>query len=212
MIVLTKTDLAEPSRTGEILQGIKTRVKDVPVIAVSNETREGYAVLEGLMLKGKTYCLLGSSGVGKSTLLNNLSGQNVMKTGAISESSQRGKHVTSHRELILLDNGAILIDNPGMREVGVADSSSGLETTFDHILSLARDCKFKDCSHTGETGCAVIAAVEQGEIDQASYENYLKMEREKAHYESTLAERRRKERQWGKMYKNYKKEIKKKDQ
>ncbi|HNR07876.1 MAG TPA: ribosome small subunit-dependent GTPase A [Saprospiraceae bacterium] len=212
MIVLTKTDLAQPSRTGEILQEIKTRVRDVPVIAISNETREGYAALESLMVKGKTYCLLGSSGVGKSTLLNNLSGRTVMKTGAISESSQRGKHVTSHRELILLDNGAILIDNPGMREVGVADSSSGLETTFDHILSLARDCKFKDCSHTGETGCAVIKAVEQGDIDQASYENYLKMEREKAHYESTLAERRRKERQWGKMFKNYKKEIKKKDQ
>ncbi len=212
VIVLTKTDLVDQSRIDEVLELIKKRVKDVPVIAISNETLEGYAAIDGLMDKGKTYCLLGSSGVGKSTLLNNLSGRAIMKTGSISESTQRGKHVTSHRELILLENGAVLIDNPGMREVGIADSSSGLETTFDRILSLAPDCKFKDCSHTGEAGCAVIAAVEQGEVDRASYENYLKMEREKARFESTVAERRRKERQWGKMYKNYKKEMKKKDQ
>lgn len=211
VIVLTKTDLVDQSRINEILELIKTRVKEVQVIAISNETREGYTAIDGLMVKGRTYCLLGSSGVGKSTLLNNLSGRTIMKTGSISESTQRGKHVTSHRELILLDNGAILIDNPGMREVGIADSASGLETTFDRILSLAQGCKFKDCSHTGEKGCAVIEAVDQGEVDRASYENYLKMEREKSHFESTHAERRRKERQWGKMYKNYKKEMKKKD-
>src|SRR5690606_17891452 len=118
-----------------------------------------------------------SSGVGKSSLLNNLSGRALMRTDAISRSTSKGRHVTSHRELVILDSGGILIDNPGMREVGIADTSGGLETTFESIEQLAQKCKFKDCTHTTEAGCAVLAAVEAGEIDRASYENYLKMER-----------------------------------
>lgn len=153
--------------------------------------------------------MLGSSGVGKSTLLNNLSGEALMKTDTISQSSNRGRHVTSHRELIVLDNGGILVDNPGMREVGIADTSSGLETTFDVIIRFSQNCKFKDCSHTNEIGCSVIEAVEKGEIDKKSYENYLKMEREKAHFESTIEEKRKKDKDFGKLIKNYKKDMKK---
>jgi len=152
--------------------------------------------------------MLGSSGVGKSTLLNNLSGKDIMKTGAISQHSDRGRHVTSHRELTVLENGGILIDNPGMREVGIADTSDGLETTFSSIVSLTNDCRFKDCTHSGETGCAVIAAVENGEIEQSAYENFLKMEREKAHFESSVAERRKKGKELAKVVKNYKKDEK----
>jgi ribosome biogenesis GTPase len=161
--------------------------------------------------KGKTYCMLGSSGVGKSTLLNNLAGKALMLTDAISASTQKGRHITSHRELIILENGALLIDNPGMREVGIADTSGGLETTFDRIVSLARNCRFKDCTHTGEKGCSVLEAVEKGEIDPDSYENFMKMEREKAYFESTVAERRKKDKNFGKMLKNYKKDMKKND-
>jgi len=209
VIILTKTDLIDASRLDEITSSIKLRIKDIPIIAISNETQQGYDAVKAFIEKGKTYCMLGSSGVGKSTLLNNLSGRLVMKTDAISQSTQRGRHITSCRELIVLDSGGILIDNPGMREVGIADSENGLEITFDEILRLSKSCKFKDCTHISEIGCSVIEAVERGEIDRASYENYLKMEREKTHFESTVSERRKKDKEFGKMMKNYKKDTRK---
>lgn len=209
VIVLSKTDLLSQDKVSEILKSIKTRIKNIRVISLSNETQNGYEAIKAEIQKGKTYCMLGSSGVGKSTLLNNLSGRNLMKTGKISEATDRGRHITSHRELIVLERGGILIDNPGMREVGIADSEGGLEKTFDMISALAPKCKFIDCTHTTETGCSVIEAVEKGEIVRASYDNYLRMEREKAHFESTVAERRKKEKEFGKYMKNYKKDLKK---
>jgi ribosome biogenesis GTPase len=209
IIVLTKTDLIDEHRIPEIVEAVKTRIKNVPVIAISNESQDGYDTIRAAIEKGKTYCMLGSSGVGKSTLINNLSGKNIMRTEPISQSTNKGRHITSHRELIILENGGILVDNPGMKEVGIADSATGLEITFDRIVSLSQNCRFKDCTHTNETGCSVLDAVEKGEIDAASYENYLKMEREKAHFESTVAERRRKDKEFGKIMKNYKKDMNK---
>lgn len=210
IIVLSKIDLIDEHRTSEIVENIKDRIKNVPVVAISNESHDGYEKIIRLIEKGKTYCLLGSSGVGKSTLLNNLSGKSFMRTDSISQSTNKGRHTTSHRELIVLENGGILIDNPGMREVGIADSTSGLEITFDVIINYSQKCKFKDCTHTNEKACAVIEAVEKGEIDRASYENYLKMEREKAHFDSSVVERRKKDKDFGKMMKNYKKDMKNK--
>lgn len=209
VIILSKTDLIDEVRLNEIVENIHARIKGTSIFAISNETKNGYEAISRFIEKGKTYCMLGSSGVGKSTLTNNLSGKTVMKTDAISLNTNKGRHITSHRELIVLDNGGILIDNPGMREVGIADSASGLEITFDQIVRLSQNCRFKDCTHTNELGCAVLNAVEKGEIDEASYENYLKMEKEKAHFESTVAERRGKDKEFGKMMKNYKKDIKK---
>jgi len=209
IIVLTKTDLINEQKIAELTDSIKQRIKDIPVFAISNETTDGYEALKKMIEKGKTYCMLGSSGVGKSTLLNNLSGRTLMKTDTISQSTNRGRHITSHRELIVLESGGILIDNPGMREVGIADTSSGLETTFDKIISLSQKCKFKDCTHSNEIGCSVLEAVEKGEIDIKSYENYLKMVREKAHFESTVEEKRKKDKEFGKVIKNYKKDMKK---
>lgn len=208
IIVLTKTDLITQQQLSEIMESVIIRINNIPVIAISNETQDGYDAIKSIIEKGKTYCMLGSSGVGKSTLLNNLSGRSIMKTDAISQSTSKGRHVTSHRELIVLESGGILIDNPGMREVGIADSESGLETTFDIIVSLAQNCRYKDCTHTNEKGCSVLEAVENGEIDKSSYENYLKMEREKAHFESTLEEKRKKDKEFGKIMKNYKKDMK----
>lgn len=208
IIVLTKTDLIPEERLNEIRENIAQRIKHIPVIAISNETNEGLDSLRASIEPGKTYCLLGSSGVGKSTLLNNLSGKTVMQTGAISEAANRGRHVTSHRELIVLESGGIIIDNPGMREVGLADTGSGLETTFDAIVRIGQNCRYTDCTHTNEAGCAVLEAVENGEIDPASYENYLKMEREKAHFEASAAERRKRDKAFGKIMKNYKKDVK----
>jgi ribosome biogenesis GTPase / thiamine phosphate phosphatase len=209
VIILSKTDLIDEQRISEISGSIKSRIKDIPVIAVSNESRSGYETIKEFMEKGKTYCMLGSSGVGKSTLINNLSGKTIMRTDSISQSTNKGKHVTTHRELIVLENGAILIDNPGMKEVGITDSTDGLEITFDMIVKLSGSCKYHDCTHTGENGCAVIEAVDKGEIDKDSYNNFLKMEKEKAHFESTIAEKRKKDKDFGKMLKNYKKDINK---
>lgn len=209
IIVLTKIDLINEQKITEITDSIKQRIKNIVVFPISNETQDGYEALKINIEKGKTYCMLGSSGVGKSTLLNNLSGKTLMRTDSISQSTNKGRHITSHRELIVLESGGILVDNPGMREVGIADTSSGLETTFDSIIRLSLNCKFKDCKHINEVGCSVIEAVENGEIDKKSYENYLKMVREKAHFESTIEERRKKDKEFGKVIKNYKKDMKK---
>lgn len=204
IIILNKIDLVDESVLSKLIAGIQERVKQVPVIAISNETGAGIDTLKESILKGLTYCLLGSSGVGKSTLVNNLSGKQLMKTSAISTSTSKGRHVTSHRELLILDNGGIFIDNPGMREVGIADSAGGLDITFETIVRVARDCRYQDCTHRNEAGCAVIASVDRGDIDRSSYENYLKMERENAHFESTVAERRKKDKDLGKIIKHFK--------
>ena len=209
IIVLSKTDLINEQQLSEILEKIKARIVKVPIIAISNESHDGYDRIKATIEKGKTYCMLGSSGVGKSTLINNLSGKRLMQTASIRQSTNKGRHVTSHRELVILESGGILIDNPGMREVGIADSTNGLEVTFDKIVDRSQYCKFQDCTHTNEIGCSVIDAVEKGEIDRASWENFLKMEREKAHFESTVEERRKKDKDFGKIIRNYKKEINK---
>lgn len=208
IVILNKIDLIGEDELEKMISEVKERVKQIPVIAISNETRKGIEELEKTILKGKTYCLLGSSGVGKSTLSNNLIGKQLMETNTISEFSNRGRHVTSHRELLVLDNGGILIDNPGMREVGIVDSGSGLEKTFDEIFELSKSCKFKDCTHTTEIGCSVLEAIEDDELDKQSYENYLKMEKEKDHFESTVAEKRKKDKELGKTIKRFKKSRK----
>ncbi len=208
IVILTKTDLISEQRVSEILESIKQRIKNVPILAISNITENGYEPLKNLIKKGKTYCLLGSSGVGKSTLMNNLLGLDVMKTDSISASTNKGKHITSHRELVVLESGGIIIDNPGMREVGIVDASEGLENTYDLIFQQSKLCKFKNCTHTNEDGCSVIESVESGEIDRKAYENYLKMEREKERFDLSVMEKRRKDKQFGKMVKNFKKDIK----
>lgn len=208
IILLSKIDLITQEQSLSLIENINLRINNIPIIAISNETNNGYEEINKLIEKGKTYCMLGSSGVGKSTLFNNLSGKALMKTDIISKSNNKGRHITSHRELVLLENGSILIDNPGMREVGIADESNGLEITFDKIIELSEYCKFKDCTHTSEIECAVLKALENGEIDKAFYDNYLKMEKEKAYFESTAEERRKKEKDFGKVLKNYKKDMK----
>jgi ribosome biogenesis GTPase len=120
VIVLTKIDLIDTDKLSEIISEINSRIHDIPFLAISSESGEGYPELIAHLEKGKTYCVLGSSGVGKSSLINRLSGETTMKTGAISESTQKGRHVTSHRQLVVLEHGALLIDTPGMREVGLA--------------------------------------------------------------------------------------------
>lgn len=208
IIILSKIDLISETNLEHIIGQIKQRAKDIAIITVSNQMTNGYDNLSQIIQRGKTYCLLGSSGVGKSTLLNSISGKLLMETGHISTSVNKGRHITSHRELVVMENGGILIDNPGMREVGISNVSNGLETTFETIFEYAKDCRFKDCSHTHEKGCAVLKAIENGEIDEDSYSNFQKMEREKIHFESSVSEKKKKDKDFGKMIKNVKKQRK----
>ncbi len=205
VVLLSKIDLFGEELIAEYSELVKGRIKDIPVILFSSETKRGYEEIVSLIEKGKTYCLLGSSGVGKSTLLNNLCHREIMKTGEISETTDRGKHVTSHRELIMLESGGMLIDNPGMRELGIGGAEDGLEITFGKIFSHAGECRYADCTHTVEEGCAVKEAVERGGIEKEYYENYLKMHKEQQHFESSAAEKKRKDKILGKVLKNYKK-------
>jgi ribosome biogenesis GTPase len=208
VIILNKIDLLSKTELASILEQVTSRIHGVPTFPISNLTNAGFAALKEMIKPGETYCLLGSSGVGKSTLINALSGKEQMKTGEISTSTSKGRHVTSHRELIVLENGGIFIDNPGMREVGIADADSGLEMTFDEIVKLSEKCRYSDCTHLHEQGCAVLEALENEDLDQVSYDNYVKMLKEKEHYESTVEEKRKKDKQFGKMIKAHKKNRK----
>lgn len=208
IILLTKIDLINQLEKENLMAQIKQRIHNVPMFAISNETKEGIEDLTKLIEKGKTYCLLGSSGVGKSTLTNHLTENANMKTDAISTSTNKGRHVTTHRELFVLDNGGLLIDNPGMREIGMIDASTGISATFDELVSYAADCKYRDCTHTTETGCAVIQAVNEGNLDANAYVNYQKLAKEKEHFDLSQLEKRQKDKAFGKMIKNVKSDMK----
>lgn len=210
IIVMTKTDIVPEKISEDIRFRICSRISGIPVIFISNETRKGYSELLSHIKPGKTYCLLGSSGVGKSTLINNLTGKDLMKTGEIGTQTNKGKHTTSHRELIYLENGAALIDNPGMREVGITNAAAGMEATFDTIYRLAKGCRFNDCTHTNESGCRILNALSNGELSVELYNNYMKMEKERSFFELSELEGRKRDRSFGMMVKNYKKEHRKK--
>jgi ribosome biogenesis GTPase len=201
VIILSKTDLVNDEERSQIVSQIDKRIMNTGVIPLSSQTMTGYDILRSTLAKGKTYCFLGSSGVGKSTIINNLAGQELMKTSNISNSTHKGRHTTNRRELMILADGAVLIDTPGLREVGITDASGGLENTFDYIYGLSGQCRFSDCTHTHEKGCAVLESVEKGLISRAAYNNYLKMVREKARFNTSAAEKRKKAKVFGRIYK-----------
>ena len=202
IIIITKIDLIDSTELNELMESVFNRISGVPLYTISNIDKQGFDKLNGSFIKGKTYCLLGLSGVGKSTLINNLIGKDIIKTLEISESTNKGVHTTTHRELFLLNNGSIIIDNPGMREIGLTDSSDSLDLTFRHIAELSKNCQFSNCSHTHERGCAVLKAIKEGTLEQNQYNNYLKMQREQFHYTASVAEKRKKDKEFGKMVKN----------
>lgn len=205
VIVLTKADLMDHGTLAERTHDLTRRLPFIRLCVISNRTRNGYPELEGILEKAKTFCLLGSSGVGKSTLVNALTGEDQMRTGPVSLSTGKGCHVTTHREAIVLANGAILIDNPGMREVGLTDLDRSPEPWSRTIRDLAPQCRFVDCSHQNEPGCAVLKALASNELDPEVYSNFLRMRRESEFFEADQAERRKKDRDFGKMIKNFKK-------
>lgn len=208
-IFLSKSDLISGDEIDEKKNQIRKILTDVTIVSFSNNNQSDIENIKTFFEPFKTYCLLGSSGVGKTTLLNNLINQELYKTQPIREKDGRGKHTTTRRELIVLENGAIIIDNPGMRELGVISNESGLSDTFNEIDELADQCKYKDCTHTVEDGCAVLKAVERGEISAERYNNYIKIFKESQYNEMSYVEKRQKDKKFGKFFHSAMKEIKK---
>jgi ribosome biogenesis GTPase / thiamine phosphate phosphatase len=209
VLVISKIDLSTEDDITNAINKLKTRDRKVKYILLSNITRKGLDQILEFLQKGKTYCMVGSSGVGKSTLINNLFNKNILKTREISQSTNKGKHTTEHRELFVLENGGIIIDTPGMKELGMTDNVEGINTTFEEIFELSMKCKFPDCKHVNEKGCAVLEALNKGIIDRDSLDNFYKIQAEQKRFSSTVAEKRKKDRAFGKFIKNYNKDMKK---
>ena len=209
VLVISKIDLSTESAIKRAIRDLETRDKKVKYILLSNLTHTGLDQILNFIQKGKTYCVVGSSGVGKSTLINNLLKKNILKTREISQSTNKGKHVTGHRELFIMENGGIIIDTPGMRELGMTDNPEGIRTTFQEIFDLALKCKLPGCNHINERGCAVTEALNAGIIDKKSLDNFRKILKEQERFQTTVAEKRKKDRQFGKMVKEIMKEKKK---
>lgn len=170
VVILTKSDLC--SNAGRYVSEVESVSDKVRVHAISALYGIGLDELREYFVPGKTICLLGSSGAGKSTLINAITGEDIMKTSAIRESDSKGRHTTTHRQLIELANGVCIIDTPGMREVGMANMEEGIDDTFSDIIELESRCRFGNCRHDTEPGCAVKAAIESGELSAERYELY----------------------------------------
>jgi ribosome biogenesis GTPase len=177
VVVMTKSDAAEASVVAAAVEAVKAVAADVAIVVLSATTGEGVENLAPYLVEGRTVALIGLSGAGKSTLLNVLSGAELLATGAV-RADGKGRHTTTHRELVKLRGGGLVIDTPGMRALSVAGAAQGVEAVFDDLAALAERCAYPDCSHTGEAGCAVAAAVERGEISPDRVESWLRLRAE----------------------------------
>ena len=206
VIILTKADLTDDYlpyilETSRVAECVETHI-------VSSRTGYGMEYLTKYLQPGRTLVFLGSSGVGKSSLVNALAGEEIMNTSGIRESDSRGRHTTTHRELVMLSCGAMVIDTPGMRELGMWDVTEGLGEAFADVEKYAAMCKFSDCRHENEPGCAVRAAIERGELDESRLESYVKLKTEAKYSDDKAAYRRQKE-QWAKSISVYSRKMKK---
>jgi ribosome biogenesis GTPase / thiamine phosphate phosphatase len=186
VVLLTKSDLRRD--IDDVVADVRSITFDVPVHAVSSVTGEGFAELEGYLRPGVTATLLGSSGVGKSTLINTLAGEELLATQEIRDDG-RGRHTTARRELVQLPNGALVIDTPGMRELQLWVADEGLDEAFADVTGLFEHCRFSDCSHESEPGCAVKAALADGTLAPERWQSYLRLQAELEHLERRIDKR-----------------------
>ncbi len=192
VLLLTKTDLVSPEALAKVITKIRKAGIDHKVIELSNVTEDGIDLVREMLIPGKTCCLLGSSGAGKTTLMNHIA-KTGFKTKTVSVSGE-GRHTTVRRRLMMLANGAMLIDMPGVRELGVMSGREGIDERFSDIVSLGQRCRFSDCGHSNEPGCEIIKALGNKELDQDHYNNYLKIKKESEAYEKAYAEKLKKSR------------------
>lgn len=205
VIVLTKADLADD--IGKYVCAAEKVAIGVDIHVISVKSGVGLDAIKGYVSKGKTVVFLGSSGVGKSSLANAIAGEEVMSVSGIREQDSRGRHTTTHRQLIMLKNGGMIIDTPGMRELGMLDVIEGLDEAFSDVESFIGKCRFNDCSHTSEPGCAVRAAIESGELDRSRWESYCALKAEAKYADSET--RGREKQKWSKEVSKYKRNKKK---
>ena len=200
VIVLTKMDCCEsPQHYIDSAQSLDALL---PVLGVNALDRDNMVQLLPWCAIGQTVTFLGSSGVGKSSMINTLLGETVQLTRGIREDDDKGRHTTTRRSLLLMPDGGLLLDTPGMRELQLADCEQGIEETFADIHELARQCRFNDCAHQGEPGCAVQKAIAEGVLDERRLASYLKLSREQAFNSATLAEKRARDRNLGRFYRS----------
>ena len=209
ILLLTKSDLVSPGKLEQRISEVRQANIQCKVLPLSNVTGFGVDQVRQLLEPAKTYCLVGSSGVGKTTLLNRIIGRDLFETNSVRASDGKGKHTTAQRQLIVLDHGAMLIDTPGMRELGNIGVSTGLEESFADIWDLSKTCRFANCTHAEEVGCALRNAMENGTLQADRYQSYLKLMKESEYNELSYVEKRRKDKKFGQFVKTAMKHHKK---
>ena len=204
VVLLTKTDLVTPAALEQLIGRIRASGVNTQVVCLSNVTGCGVEQVRKLIVPGRTYCLLGSSGVGKTTLINSLVGDGALEIGAVSHTGE-GRHTTTRRQLVVLEHGGLLIDMPGMRELGMLVAQEGIERTFADINALAQGCRYADCRHASEPGCEVRAAIERHELREEQLRNFRKLQKEADFNDLSSIDRRKKDRAFGRFLHIYKK-------